>query len=145
MQKRFVYSNFWKKFQIFSFDFQPISGKQMFVSDFFHNFHLTTMMKNQYLIPQILYYSITPHTPHSWMLSASLTITRVRVYVHLIHFQSQRHMWKCKIAIPSLFKQSTDMPGPAAKASVLRDPPSVLTRIKGDMPDHQRKGLLKKW
>ncbi len=33
-----------------------------------------------------------------------------------------------KISIPSLFKPSTDRPGPAAKASVLRDPPAVLTR-----------------
>ncbi len=63
-----------------------------------------------------------------------------------------------KIAIPSLFKPSTDRPGPAAKASVLRDPPAVLTRKrstalppldvsqttpkKGDVSDLQRKGQL---
>ncbi len=33
-----------------------------------------------------------------------------------------------KIAIPSLFKPSTDRLGPAAKASILWDPPAVLTR-----------------
>ncbi len=33
-----------------------------------------------------------------------------------------------KIAIPSLFKPSTDRPDPAAKGSVLRDPPAVFTR-----------------
>ncbi len=32
------------------------------------------------------------------------------------------------IAIPSLFKPSTDRPGPAAKASILLDPPAMLTR-----------------
>ncbi len=35
-----------------------------------------------------------------------------------------------KIAIPSLFKPSTDRPGPAAIASVPQDPPAVLTRKK---------------
>ncbi len=33
-----------------------------------------------------------------------------------------------KIAIPSLFKPSTDRPGPAVKASILRDPLTMLTR-----------------
>ncbi len=33
-----------------------------------------------------------------------------------------------KIAIPSLFTPSTDRTGPAAKASILQDPPAVLTR-----------------
>ncbi len=63
-----------------------------------------------------------------------------------------------KIAIRSLFKASIDQPGPAAEASILRDPPAVLTRKrlrpcydkmsvkthlkKGDVDDHQRKGLL---
>ncbi len=63
-----------------------------------------------------------------------------------------------KIAIPSLFTPSTDRPGPAAKTSILQDPPAVLTKkrsmdlppldvvnpllIKGDLADHQRKGQL---
>ncbi len=33
-----------------------------------------------------------------------------------------------KIAISSLFNPSTDLPGLAAKARVLQDPPAVLTR-----------------
>ncbi len=33
-----------------------------------------------------------------------------------------------KIVKPSLFKPSTDRPGPTAKASILRDPRAVLTR-----------------
>ncbi len=33
-----------------------------------------------------------------------------------------------KIALPSLFKPSTGRLGTAAKASILRDPPAVLTR-----------------
>ncbi len=50
-----------------------------------------------------------------------------------------------KIAIPS-----TDRPGPAAKASVLRDPPAVLTRkrstalppldVNQTAPDKRRRG-----
>ncbi len=33
-----------------------------------------------------------------------------------------------KITIPSLFTQSTDRSGPAVKASILQDPPSVMAR-----------------
>ncbi len=33
-----------------------------------------------------------------------------------------------KIATPNLFKPSTDRPGPAAKSSVLRNQPAVLTK-----------------
>ncbi len=32
------------------------------------------------------------------------------------------------LTIPSLFTPRTDRPGPAAKASILREPPAVLTR-----------------
>ncbi len=66
-----------------------------------------------------------------------------------------------KITIPNLLIPSTDRTGAAAKASILRDPPAVLTRKrstalppldvchtspgKRDVADHQRKGLLCKW
>ncbi len=33
-----------------------------------------------------------------------------------------------KIAIPNIFKPSTDRPGTSGKASILQDPPAVLTR-----------------
>ncbi len=56
----------------------------------------TTMMKSQYFISRILHYSITTLTWHSWMLSASLTITRIRAYVHRILFQLQGHRWNCR-------------------------------------------------
>ncbi len=55
-----------------------------------------------------------------------------------------------KIAIPSLFKPSTDRPGPAAKKSVLRDLPAVLTRkrstalppldVSQTLPEKRRRG-----
>ncbi len=62
------------------------------------------------------------------------------------------------IGIPSLFTPSTDRPGPAVKASILRDPPSVLTRKRStslpplnvsqplqknrDVAVHRKRGLL---
>ncbi len=64
-----------------------------------------------------------------------------------------------KIAIPIIFKPSTDRPATTAKASVLRDPPAVLTRstalppldVSQNTPETQnvdnlvRKGLLSLW
>ncbi len=85
-----------QKFQIFLSIFNTSLANTWSYLTFFHDFHLTTMMKSQYLISWTHHYSITLHTWHSWMLSASLTITQVRVYVHLIHFQSQGHRRKCR-------------------------------------------------
>ncbi len=55
-----------------------------------------------------------------------------------------------KIAIPNLFKPSTDRSGPTAIASVLRDPPAVFTRkrstalppldVSQTAPDKRRSG-----
>ncbi len=55
-----------------------------------------------------------------------------------------------KIAIPGIFKPSTDRPGTTAKASVLRDPPAVLTRkrstampppdVSQNAPEKQKRG-----
>ncbi len=73
----------------FSFGFQQISGKHMFVSDFLSRFSSDKRKMNQSHISQILHYLTTPHICLSWMLSASLTITRVRVYVLLTLFQLQ--------------------------------------------------------
>ncbi len=66
-----------------------------------------------------------------------------------------------KIAIPSIFKPSTDRPGTTAKVSVPHGPPAVLTRKssaalppldvsqnapeKRNMDDLLRKGLLSLW
>ncbi len=66
-------------------------------------------------------------------------------------FPSTRSQAKMqKIAIPSLFNPSTDRPGPAAKARVLRDPPAVLTKkrstallpldVSQTTPDKRRHG-----
>ncbi len=59
-----------------------------------------------------------------------------------------------KIAIASLFTSSTDRPGPAVKASILRDPPAVLTRkrstalspldISQPAPEKRRRPLEKR-
>ncbi len=67
----------------FSFDFQHISGKHMFVSDFLSRFSSDNI--NDEYIP----YYIMPYTCLSWMPYVNLIMTPVKGYVHLIHFLLQ--------------------------------------------------------
>ncbi len=99
LRKRSVYRNFWKKSQIFLSIFNIYLANTCSCVTFFHTFLQTTMMKSQYLISRILHYSIMLHTWHSWTLSANLTITWVRAYVHLIHFQLQGHRRNCRKSV----------------------------------------------
>ncbi len=77
LRKRSEYRHFWKKFQIFLLIFNLYLANTCSCLTLIHPFLQTTKMKSQYLISQILHYSIMLHTWHSWMLSASWIITWV--------------------------------------------------------------------
>ncbi len=114
--------NFFEEISDFSFDFQHISGKHMFVSDFLSCF--SSDNNDEETIPYLTDTSLLNNASYMTQLNAickfnyntgqgictshSFPITRLQGKLQ-------------KIAIPSLFKLSTDRPGTAAKASVLRD------------------------
>ncbi len=121
----------------FSFDLQHISGKHMFVFDFLSWFSSdnndeepipyltdTSLFNNASYMTQLdAICKFNYNTGQGICTSHSFPITK-----------SQAKMQK--IAIPSLFKPSTDRPDPAAKASLLRDPLAVFTIGKGQWPCH---------
>ncbi len=108
----------------FSFNFQHISGKHMFVSDFLSWFSSddkedepilyltdTSLLKKRSIYIYLCY--IKYNTGQGVCTSHLFPITRSQAILQ-------------KIAIPSLFTPSRDRP--VVKASILRDPPAVLTR-----------------
>ncbi len=121
--------NFLEELSDFSFDFQHISGKRIFVSDFLSCFssdntehELIPYLTDTSLLNKASYmsqlddvYKFNYNMCQGICTSHSFPITRS---------QSKTQ----KIAIPSLFTLSTDRPRPAAKASILRDPLALLTR-----------------
>ncbi len=113
----------------FSFDFQHISGKHMFVSDFLSRF--LSDNNDEEPIPYLMDTSLRNNASYMTQLDAICKFNyNMGQGICTSHsFSITRSQAKLqKIAIPSLFKPSTDRPGPAAKASVLRDPLAVLIR-----------------
>ncbi len=107
--------NFLEEISDFSFDFQHISGKDMFVSDFLSHFSSdnndylmdTSLLSNaSYMIQLDAICKFNYSTGQGICTSHSFPITRSQAKLQ-------------KIAIPSIFKPSTDRPGPSAKGSVL--------------------------
>ncbi len=142
---------FFEDISDFSFDFQHISGKHMFVSDFLSWFSsdnndeepipyftdISPLNNASYVSQLDAICMFNYNTGQGICTSHSFPITRSEAKI-------------LKIAIPSLFTPSTDRPGPAAKSRILRDPPAVLTRkrstalplldVSQPAPDERRHG-----
>ncbi len=120
---------FLKKISYFSFDFQHISGKHMFVSDFLSHFSSDNIddepipyLTDTSLLHNALYMSqldaicqFNYDTYQGICTSHSFPVTRSQAKLQ-------------KIVIPSLLKTDTASKGPSAKASILQDPPAVMAR-----------------
>ncbi len=140
----------------YSFDFQHISGKHMFVSDFLSRF--SSDNKEDKPIPYLTDTSLLNKVSYMSRLD---TICKFNYNTgqgvctsHL--FPITRSQAKLqKIAIHSLFTPSTDRPRPAVNASILHVPPAVLISKKStallplnvsqptpEKKFHRKRGLL---
>ncbi len=115
----------------FSFDFQHISGKHMFVSDFLSCFssanndeepicHLTEISlvgNNSYMshLDNICQYNYKTNQGLCNLHSFPLTMSQAKLQ---------------KVAIPSLFRTAQATAKPSQNRSIPRDPPAVMARKK---------------